>query len=278
MIKGTIEQDKIWNEIVNTNNDVIVNAGAGTGKTFTIVEGANRASEARKGFLCFNKSIQTELQERLPEGVEAKTFHALGMKAVRDSVGKIKMNKWKVKNIIDEIFGRDYQAQPLIKLIDMNVEKLNRDTWISQLLNQEIQNTQIIKKSLGNPCANNIDCLSNNCYNGSCIHGNSIERFGGCSSGGGSSHVSCNSNSDCSGGVCNNGHCVERFGGCSGGGGSSNVSCNSNSDCYGGVCNNGKCVERFGCPNNACGSSQSHCSKDSDCPNGLSCNNNNHCS
>jgi len=50
MIKGTIEQDEIWNEIVNTNNDVIVNAGAGTGKTFTIVEGANRANAKRMGF------------------------------------------------------------------------------------------------------------------------------------------------------------------------------------------------------------------------------------
>ena len=100
MIKGTIEQDKIWNEIVNTNNDVIVNAGAGTGKTFTIVEGANRVSANRMGFLAFNKSIATELAERLPEHVEAKTFHALGMKAVRDSVGKIKVNK-KQTNEID---------------------------------------------------------------------------------------------------------------------------------------------------------------------------------
>ena len=119
MIKGTIEQDKIWNEIVNTNNDVIVNAGAGTGKTFTIVEGANRVSANRMGFLAFNKSIATELAERLPEHVEAKTFHALGMKAVRDSVGKIKVNNWKVKNIIDGILGRDYQAQPLVKLISL---------------------------------------------------------------------------------------------------------------------------------------------------------------
>ena len=94
MIKGTIQQDKIWNEIVNTNNDVIVNAGAGTGKTFTIVEGANRVSAKRMGFLAFNKSIATELAERLPEHVEAKTFHALGMKAVRDSVGRIKVINW----------------------------------------------------------------------------------------------------------------------------------------------------------------------------------------
>ena len=119
MIKGTEEQDEIWNEIVNTNNDVIVNAGAGTGKTFTIVEGANRANANRMGFLAFNKSIATELAERLPEHVEAKTFHALGMKAVRDSVGRIKVNNWKVKNIIDGILGRDYQAQPLVKLISL---------------------------------------------------------------------------------------------------------------------------------------------------------------
>jgi len=119
MIKGTIEQDEIWNEIVNTNNDVIVNAGAGTGKTFTIVEGANRVNANRMGFLAFNKSIATELAERLPEHVEAKTFHALGMKAVRDAVGRTKVNNWKVKNIIDGILGRDYFAQPLVKLISL---------------------------------------------------------------------------------------------------------------------------------------------------------------
>ena len=72
MIKGTIEQDKIWNETVNTNNDVIVNAGAGTGKTFTIVEGANRVSANRMGFLAFNKSIATELAERLARGVQQR--------------------------------------------------------------------------------------------------------------------------------------------------------------------------------------------------------------
>ena len=119
MIKGTIEQEEIWNEIVNTNNDVIVNAGAGTGKTFTIVEGANRVNASRMGFLAFNKSIATELAERLPEHVEAKTFHALGMKAVRDAVGRTKVNNWKVKNIIDGILGRDYFAQPLVKLISL---------------------------------------------------------------------------------------------------------------------------------------------------------------
>ena len=56
MIKGTEEQEQIWNEIVNTTNDVIVNAGAGTGKTFTIVEGANRANEVKYANCSANKS------------------------------------------------------------------------------------------------------------------------------------------------------------------------------------------------------------------------------
>ena len=68
MIKGTQEQENIWNAIENTEDHVFVSAGAGCGKTFTIVEGANRLPENTKAaFLAFNKSIATELQERLPE-------------------------------------------------------------------------------------------------------------------------------------------------------------------------------------------------------------------
>ena len=78
-ITGTPEQEAIWYAIENTNDDVVVNAGAGTGKTFTIVEGSGRLpAYLKRGFLCFNKSIQLELEERLPEGIQAKTFHALG--------------------------------------------------------------------------------------------------------------------------------------------------------------------------------------------------------
>ena len=37
-IKGTKQQEAIWEAIENTNDDIVVNAGAGTGKTFTIVD------------------------------------------------------------------------------------------------------------------------------------------------------------------------------------------------------------------------------------------------
>ena len=123
MIKGTKQQEAIWEAIENSNDDIVVNAGAGTGKTFTIVEASGRLPTYLKmGFLCFNKSIQKELQDRLPEGVDAKTFHALGMASFYKNGVKPKVNQYKVKNIIDDNInlGRDYTSTyPLIKLIGL---------------------------------------------------------------------------------------------------------------------------------------------------------------
>ena len=53
---------------------MMVYAGAGTGKTYTIVEGAKYVS-GKKGFLAFNKAIATELGRKLPSDCEAMTFH-----------------------------------------------------------------------------------------------------------------------------------------------------------------------------------------------------------
>jgi len=119
MITGTKQQEEIWNELENGTDDIIVNAGAGTGKTFTIVEGSKRTTGSNMAFLCFNKSIQTELAERLPENVVAKTFHALGFAALRSAGIKTRVNNYKVKNIIDDILGKDFNAFPLVKLIGL---------------------------------------------------------------------------------------------------------------------------------------------------------------
>jgi len=119
MITGTKQQEEIWNELENGTDDIIVNAGAGTGKTFTIVEGSKRTNGSNMAFLCFNKSIQTELAERLPDNVVAKTFHALGFAALRSAGIKTRVNNYKVKNIIDDILGKDFNAFPLVKLIGL---------------------------------------------------------------------------------------------------------------------------------------------------------------
>tara|TARA_R110002012_G_scaffold148_1_gene493 strand:- start:501 stop:1934 length:1434 start_codon:yes stop_codon:yes gene_type:complete len=139
MINGTIEQKAIWEEIEYGNSHIIVDAGAGVGKTFTIVEGANKDNGNKKAFLAFNKSIATELGERLPNDVEAKTFHALGFAALRAAGIKTKVNNFKVKNIIDDILGRDFYAQPLVKLISLIKGSLtgwNDSKAINQLIDE----------------------------------------------------------------------------------------------------------------------------------------------
>ena len=119
-MKHTEEQKAIFNCIKNTDDHLIVNAGAGTGKTTTIVESATLLPQGTKAaFLAFNKSIATELAERLPADVEAKTFHAFGFAAIRAAGIKTKVNGFKVNNIIKDLLGGDFYAAPLKKLVSL---------------------------------------------------------------------------------------------------------------------------------------------------------------
>ncbi len=118
MIKGTEQQEAIWKELVEGDSHVMVYAGAGTGKTFTIVEGASRTS-GKMAFLCFNRPIAIELGERLPDDVYAATFHSMGNAAIKANLGYKKLNKWKTANIIGDVLGKDYFAMPLVKLVSL---------------------------------------------------------------------------------------------------------------------------------------------------------------
>ena len=88
---------------------IIVKAGAGTGKTTTCIGGMHYLKGIDNGFtpsdeqraiweslaegetpstvcfLAYNASIARELKSRVPEGTEARTFHSLGLAAVRNS-------------------------------------------------------------------------------------------------------------------------------------------------------------------------------------------------
>lgn len=111
---------------------LIVEARAGTGKTTTLVEGLKRvlglpssltpspqqakvweAMELSKGkvnsiaFCAFNKSIATELQSRVPQGVMACTMHSMGFKAIRSQIGNVRVESYRVNDIIAELLERD---------------------------------------------------------------------------------------------------------------------------------------------------------------------------
>lgn len=111
---------------------LIVEARAGTGKTTTLIEGLKRvlgipstltpspqqakvweAMELSKGrvnsiaFCAFNKSIATELQSRVPCGVMACTMHSMGFKAIRGQIGNVRVESYRVNDIIAELLERD---------------------------------------------------------------------------------------------------------------------------------------------------------------------------
>lgn len=71
-------QQDIFKWIESGSGDGFVQAVAGSGKTTTLVEGAKRLKNSKALFLAFNKSIADHLSNKLPQNMEAKTFHSLG--------------------------------------------------------------------------------------------------------------------------------------------------------------------------------------------------------
>ncbi|MDB4786243.1 ATP-dependent helicase [bacterium] len=141
----------------NGASHLIVSALAGTGKTTTLIEGLRLlqgetptispsdqqqavwdsmllSADAKSfGFVAFNKSIATELQHRVPAGVDAMTMHSMGNKAVRSAFGKFKVSSWRVTDLISEILERDVRelrkhkfellkaTEKLVGLVKMNL-------------------------------------------------------------------------------------------------------------------------------------------------------------
>lgn len=86
-------QEAIFQAAVKGAGNVVVEAVAGSGKTSTMVELFNRWQAAgnqtkRACFVCFNKSVATELERRVPAGIEAKTLHGMSFGAIRRAMPK----------------------------------------------------------------------------------------------------------------------------------------------------------------------------------------------
>jgi len=58
-------------------------------------------------FVAFNKSIATELQQRVPEGCDAMTMHSMGYRAVTNAFGRHGPNGFVIQDMISDIEGRD---------------------------------------------------------------------------------------------------------------------------------------------------------------------------
>lgn len=83
------EQRAFFLELEQAKYSLLVDAAAGSGKTSTIVHGANLVPTNQNiKFLAFNKNIQQELERRLPPHVQTRTFHSDGFSVWRRFAGK----------------------------------------------------------------------------------------------------------------------------------------------------------------------------------------------
>lgn len=71
--------------------NLVVVARAGSGKTTTSIQALrclDREKRAKVLTCAFNKEIQEELNRRVPSGVDARTFHSLGLSSVTKAFGR----------------------------------------------------------------------------------------------------------------------------------------------------------------------------------------------
>lgn len=101
-MKATAEQEQFYTALTTTNESLILNAVAGSGKTTTIMGGLERFQILPKTLLlAFNSKIKEELARRAPAEVITLTLNGLGHRAWMKHLGKkVVLDSKKVGTIV----------------------------------------------------------------------------------------------------------------------------------------------------------------------------------
>jgi len=137
---NTIEQDAI-HHVFRGRANLLIEAGPGTGKTTTIVEG-NHLLPSSTLFLAFNKSIADELARRMPRRT-CKTFHAIGLAHLSSRIGRLAVDSYKYQNLAKQqgLSKQDAQyVDELITLFQLSVEGvfIEYQNWTNDFFEETI--------------------------------------------------------------------------------------------------------------------------------------------
>ena len=101
--KPSAGQQHIYDWVKDGEGSGIVNAVAGSGKTYTIVTACDLIPKEQDCvFLAFNKAIAVELAKKVPDHVEAKTLNSLGHRAWTSHAGRVQLDDKKTYNLCKE--------------------------------------------------------------------------------------------------------------------------------------------------------------------------------
>ncbi len=105
-VKGSKQQESIWKEIQDAAMHIIIDALAGSGKTFTITYALKYLQSGLKVILCaFNTDIANELKSRVPDGMEASTMNSFAFAQVKNA-GKVIFDKNKLYHILETLIAQ----------------------------------------------------------------------------------------------------------------------------------------------------------------------------
>ena len=96
----SIYQQAIFDHIRNSNQNAVIEAVAGSGKTTTLIESLKMSNVTNVIFVAFNKHIAEELKPKVPSGVRVSTMHSFGYEQILRTYGKVNIDNFKVKKVI----------------------------------------------------------------------------------------------------------------------------------------------------------------------------------
>lgn len=116
---------------MNTDQNVLISAGPGSGKTTTLIEASKLIPKHKTSlFAAFNKSIVEELTHRLPSTTKCSTLHSIGMRAL---MSHYRMN-FKVNGMKGLIFIEDLLKEKKEEKVDDKEQYFNKSVYKFKLL------------------------------------------------------------------------------------------------------------------------------------------------
>ncbi len=142
--KPTKEQERIFLFTKKRPENILIKAYAGAGKTTTLVEAVKILPKDKSiTFLAFNKHIQLELKEKLPEYVRCYTTYGIGTGAIKRKYGdSIQFDEFKMDKIIKKKakywkLDEELHTEEDIALYLQNIKKLVNLCRLTLTLNQK---------------------------------------------------------------------------------------------------------------------------------------------
>ncbi len=105
---GSDEQEAVFASMKNDDTHIVINAGPGTGKSHTLVQGVLRMSRATKiRGVAFNKHIATELSGKLAASgcmnAQFSTCHSMGNGILRKQFRSMRIDDGKMREIFEKL-------------------------------------------------------------------------------------------------------------------------------------------------------------------------------